>query len=332
VLRQVPGGGQELLVYGGSDTLPGGGGTGTWRSPILAAGQAAGLLAPAAPEGVVSSAYRLSFTPTGDPSAWAPVGAGGQNRTDHSAIWAPSEDAMLVFGGRRTEQANSAENSIWALQLGASGSGWTRVNASGGPSARFAHSAVYQDAAVRMIVFGGTNNWTSGMSDVWALSFQNGLDTATWSPVNTTGTAPRGRYDHAAVYLPELDWMVVLGGTPNGQSELADVFALDLSVDPSPWTRLTPTGNGPPGLQGLAGTYDSAAKRAVFHGGRVGDRAAPARHRDSHADTGRHPHSDSARRDGHAHRDRRAPADGDGDHAEVVHLPTHAAQGVVTGP
>lgn len=269
VLRQIPGGGQQMVVYGGVDALPGGGGTGTWKSPILATGPATGLLDTYAPSDVVDTVHMLGFSPTGDPASWTSADIAGQSRADHSAVWAPSEDAMITFGGRRTEAANTAENSVWAYTFGGTPT-WTRVNASGGPSARFAHTAVYQDAAVRMIVFGGTNNWTTGMNDVWALKFLNGFASAEWVEVETTGTPPRARYDHAAVYVPELDWMIVVGGTANGQAELSDVYALDMSTDPSPWIRLAPTGNGPPGLQALAGSYDTTGRRAVFHGGQVG--------------------------------------------------------------
>lgn len=270
ILRQVPGGGQEMVTFGGDDALPGGG-TLTWRSPLLGGGfPRRAFLGGRGPLDVVKSIHKLNFNPDGAVAGWQQMNVpGGPFRTDHSAIWAPSEDGMIVFGGRRGEGANTAENTTWMLTLGASPE-WSRLDSSAGPSKRFGHTAIEQTSAVRMVVFGGTKDWTTGMNDVWALRLLDGFDFAEWERVATTGTPPRGRFDHAAAYLPNLDWMVIVGGTANGQRELDDVWALDLSQDPAVWMSLSPTGNGPPGLIGLAGTYSATGDMAVFQGGQVG--------------------------------------------------------------
>jgi hypothetical protein len=199
------------------------------------------------------------------PGTWSRL-PDGQARTDHSAVYHAAEDAMVVFGGRQTDQADSAVGDTWRLTLG-DAPAWERSTATGGPNARFAHSAIYDTADERMVVFGGTNDWESATAEVWALNMVDGWANASWQKLSPTGTAPRARYDHAAVYLPNLDWMVAFGGTPDGQTELADLAVLDLSVDPPAWIRPDVDGSGPTRLIQLAGTWQSDTEYALFQGG-----------------------------------------------------------------
>jgi hypothetical protein len=277
VLREPAGGGPQMVTYGGIDEVPKpnpGGGTFTWQSPLLAGGPTLTSLQGAyVPTTVENSAYSLEIA--ADSATWSAIAAQGQPRTDHSAVWFPAEDAMIVFGGRQTDEARSADNSTWRLTLGAAPA-WTRLNLIGGPSKRFAHTAVYDSTAQRMLVFGGTVDWKTGENDVWALSLAGGTDTAAWQRLNPAGTtAPFARYDHGAVYLPALQWMVIFGGTTNGRDPLSDLWALDLSQSPPVWSRLQPPAPRPPGVWGLAAAYSPVGDYAVFYGGQVGTDAKP---------------------------------------------------------
>src|SRR5437588_1390780 len=76
-----------------------------------------------------------------------------------SAVYDPSSNRMIVFGGRESNQNNT--NDVWLL-TNANGLGGTPAwinllpaNSPGAPASRSGHSAVYDIATNRMMVFGG---------------------------------------------------------------------------------------------------------------------------------------------------------------------------------
>ena len=111
-------------------------------------------------------------------------------------------------------------------------------------SDRYFHSAIYDPVRDRMVVFGGYNDYSGFLSEVWALSLAG---TPAWTQLTPTGTPPSGRYGHSAIYDPVRDCMVVFGGYgPAGEGEgpLNDAWALSLAGTPA-WTQLTPAGTSP---------------------------------------------------------------------------------------
>lgn len=271
----------ELITFGGVDDLPGagGGGTLTWGSPLLAGGPAAfGAAGPFRASTVQDGAYRLvadAAAPT-----WQSISAGGKvQRTDHSAVWDPEADAMIVFGGRTDEDAKSSTDELRRLSLGAN-TAWQSLTPAGRrPSKRFGHSAVYDSGRKHMVLFGGTNDWKKGIGEVWSLDLSQGWDKAAWKELQPTGTGPSARFDHAAAYLPTLNWMIVFGGSPDGSRELADIFALDLAVDPPKWVKLNPTGQKPPALMGLSAVELDDGISALLQGGQNGEDSASQTYR-----------------------------------------------------
>lgn len=259
----------QVVTYGGIDTVTSGGGTFTWRSPLTAGGGADGRLSVLAPQAVLKNGAVLTLN--GAAGNWTPLPSDVGPLTDASAVYWPQGDSMILFGGRTGTENRTAVNRLNVLGLDSDPVKWTSSDLTGAPIARWAHSAVYDAGKQRMIVFGGTTDWKTGRNDVWSLDLSTGWATAKWQEVKPTGRAPGRRFDHAAVYLPGLRWMVVFGGTRNGSDVLDDVAALDLSVDPPAWTPLTPTGTAPPGLAYLAGSATDAkgGDMAVFYGGEV---------------------------------------------------------------
>ncbi|MFI0609598.1 MAG: hypothetical protein ACH37Z_17100 [Anaerolineae bacterium] len=269
----------EFVTYGGVDSLPKGGGTFTWQSPLLGAGAAGqGPLDALAANSVQDSTHRL-VADAAAPS-WQGIGAAGQApRTDHSAVWDPVADAMIVFGGRTDEDAQSVTDELKRLTLGDS-SAWQALTPAGRrPSKRFGHSAVFDGAASRMVVFGGTSDWKKGLDDVWVLELGGGWDKAVWKELKPTGTGPSGRFDHAAAYLPGIGWMIVFGGSPDGSRELSDIYALDLVATAPKWIKLNPTGQKPPALMGLAAIGLDDGTSALLQGGQNGEDAASQTYR-----------------------------------------------------
>lgn len=271
----------ELITFGGVDDLPGagGGGTLTWGSPLLSGGAAsAGAVSPYRAATVQDGAYRL-VADAASPS-WQGISAGGKaQRTDHAAVWDPEADAMIVFGGRTDEDAKSSTDELRRLTLGADAAWQSLTPAGRRPGKRFGHSAVYDAGRKRMVVFGGTTDWKKGIGEVWSLDLSQGWDKAAWKELQPAGAGPSARFDHGAAYLPGLNWMIVFGGSPDGNRELADLFALDLAVDPPKWIKLNPTGQKPPALLGLAAVDLDDGISALLQGGQNGEDSASQTYR-----------------------------------------------------
>lgn len=155
---------------------------------------------------------------------------------------------MIVFGDRNGTGGNL--NEVWVLD-NANGTGgpsnWTRLTPSGGPSPRAFHSAAYDSANNRMIVFGGEPS----SNDVWVLSNANGLGgTPTWTKLAPTGAMlPSRRLGHTAVYDAATNRMVIFGEEMAlGMTSviLDDVWVLSnangLGGTPT-WTQFAPTGD-----------------------------------------------------------------------------------------
>jgi hypothetical protein len=111
----------------------------------------------------------------GTPS-WTLLGPSGTlplQRQGHTALYDPVADRMIVFGGDALSQPL---DDVWQLSL-AGTPAWTLVSFTGNsPSPRAYHSAVYDSAYRRMVVFGGYPN----VSDpTWVLSL---ADPMRWSP------------------------------------------------------------------------------------------------------------------------------------------------------
>lgn len=258
-----------MYTYGGIDELDdGGGGTFTWTSPVTAGGVPyRGLRGAFAPRAVVRTGYALEIGDSG--STWTALATSGSGPlADSAAIWVEELDSVVMFGGRTGEEANTAVNALSVINVATDE--WSSTTPPGSPTARFAHTAVYDPVGERMLVFGGTRNWNNGLNDTWSLDLSSGLAGATWEELDPAGAAPQARYDHAAAYLPAQNWMVVFGGTRNGSTRLDDVFALDLGTEPPTWRELDPTGTrSPAGVTMVTGAWSDVGDMAVFYGGDI---------------------------------------------------------------
>ncbi|HVP38111.1 MAG TPA: kelch repeat-containing protein [Candidatus Saccharimonadales bacterium] len=198
-----------------------------------------------------NDAWALSLTSHGYP-AWSrltPTGTGPDGLYDHSAIYDPVRDRMIVFGGTD----GSKSNVVWALSLSGTPA-WTQLSPTGAPpSPRSAHNAVYDPVRDRMLVFGGADG--SYLNEVWALSLSG---TPAWTQLAPTGAPPAARTDACAVYDPAQDRMVVFGGYyySDAPHYLNDTWALTLSGSPA-WVQLSPMGTAPSAREGHAGVYVS---------------------------------------------------------------------------
>jgi len=175
------------------------------------------------------------------------------------AIYDPVRDRMVIFGGYSPYASQYYLDETWELTLSGTPT-WHQLATTGGPPPRrAAHTAIYDPASDRMVVFGGSDG-VSFMNDVWTLN----LATNTWQPLPTSGDFVPVRYGHSATFDPERREMIVFGGY-NG-AYLDDLYVL--SLDSGVWTGVSTPG---PSVRDFFSTvYDASRRRVVLFGGNTG--------------------------------------------------------------
>jgi len=204
--------------------------------------------------------WQLSLGATPQWSLLATTGTPPSRRYDHAAVYDPVRDRLLIIGG---EDGNDVGD-IWALSLSGTPT-WSEIVPSGTAlSGRKGHTAIYDAANDRVIVFGGRLDQTLH-TDTWSLSLG---DTSTWTELEPIPTAV-GRYRHTAIYDAPRQRMIVYGGHDD-VNDLGDVWELALTENGA-WSEIVPTGSLPPGRFSHSATYDPVRERMVVIGGLPGD-------------------------------------------------------------
>lgn len=191
------------------------------------------------------------------------VGAGPPGLADCSIVYDPVTSSAIVFGGQLASGAPS--NGLWRLSL-AGPMVWSQSLASGAPSARLGHSAVYDALGGRMVVFGGYAGSISGLGDMYSYD----VAANTWSVLAVGGPAPGQRWFHSAVYdpTPGSERMILFGGLSS--MGLGDCWQLDLrSGFPATWSALLGTVARPQPRWAHASVFDTFNRRMVIAGGHV---------------------------------------------------------------
>lgn len=217
-----------------------------------------------------------------------PSGGPPAVRALHSSVYDSATQRMIMFGGSSGSSAGSQVGDLWVLEDANGSAGtphWTQLFPSGGPSARAAHSAIYDSVNNRMTIFGGNVNIGScnaTVNDVWVLENANGLGgTLNWIELFPTGDPinglPARRHFTSTVYDPSTNRMIMTAGNgaclppASGEApENSEVWVLEnangLGGTPS-WTLLNPTGSSPPARGEGRAIYDIANNRMIISGG-----------------------------------------------------------------
>ena len=162
------------------------------------------------------------------------------------------EEALRMF-----EESKQSALAVSSVSSSADGI-WHEIPA---PTARADHSAIYDSARHRMIVFGGNDWWDYKIYDqTFALSLDGD---PTWTALPAAPFGPS--QGHSAIYDPIRDRMVVFGGSALGNQ----VWALSLGENPT-WTQLTPSGEVPLPRQEHSAIYDPVRDRMIVFGGAYG--------------------------------------------------------------
>lgn len=219
----------------------------------------------------------------GGMSAWAALSPMGQlppGRDVHSVVYDSAHDRMIIFGG--FSAGGPLLNDTWVLSNASGSAGspsWAQLSPTGElPPPLAAHTAVYDPASNRMIVFGGCTGSTSlcnvGLNDTWVLTNANGLGgTPQWIKLQPSGPLPPGRNSHTAAYDPASNRMIIFGGATNGGGGtiLNDTWVLananGLGGTPQ-WIQLIPS-TTIPGRFNHTAIYDPTTNRMTVFSGAV---------------------------------------------------------------
>jgi len=189
---------------------------------------------------------------------------------DHTAIYDPNSHRMILFGGEN----GPTSNKLWSLDLKTIT--WKELTNSQGPR-RESHTAVYDSRGKRMVVFGGVDRTTSDLYDLWALDLNPASQTfEKWQELTVAGGRPPGRLDHAAVYDPVGNRMVLHGGWSKIREGLfGDTWAFyfaDTSDGPGRWERVGTGETAPPPRRYAEAVHDPDRNLFILFGG-FGQRA-----------------------------------------------------------
>jgi hypothetical protein len=151
----------------------------------------------------LDNANGLGETPLWHRLPDAPIG-----RASHSAVFDPGSGRLIVFGGD-TAFWGTERNDVWVLDV-ATGS-WSALSPSGPlPLPRNGHTAVYDHAGNRMIVFEAPPCWSGSALNDTCPHHANGFrDSRSGSSWLRRLRSPRG---HSAVFDASTRRMTIVGG------------------------------------------------------------------------------------------------------------------------
>lgn len=171
-------------------------------------------------------------------------------RKSHSAIYDPVGKKMLIFGGAGKEGLLS---DTWVFDI--EKKVWQKIEVKHSPSARWGHSAIYDESNKQMLIFGGYAEKGGSLSDVWAFNIEN----KEWKKIKIKETPP-ARHGHSAIYDPVNKQMIIFGG--KGNKPLGDTWTF--GIEKRSWEEIAANKESPPPSFGHSAIYDSANKKMVI--------------------------------------------------------------------
>ena len=193
---------------------------------------------------------------------WEEVRAQGAKpaaRFGHTLLYDAARRRLLLFGG----QASGFFSDVWAFGL--DNGAWQQLAANeAGPSDRYGHSAILDEARGRMVISHGFTD-AGRFDDTWAFD----LASNRWSNITPSGARPLKRCLHHAVYDPANSQMLLYGGCASGfgPCPLGDLWSFDLNTNR--WTERTPS-TRPPARQHFGISFDRIRSQLFLYGGNGG--------------------------------------------------------------
>ncbi|MCP4583387.1 MAG: hypothetical protein GY839_17400, partial [candidate division Zixibacteria bacterium] len=132
------------------------------------------------------------------------------------------------------------------------------------PPVRSGHSAIHDVVGERMVIFGGMAiTYGKELDDMWAMD----ENTLIWDELIASNDGPEGLRDHAAIYNPLTNSMILFGGVYDSGDITNDVWILDLAT--LVWTQQVPDASPWPIPRfNCYGVYSQNTSEMVVFGGR----------------------------------------------------------------
>lgn len=210
----------------------------------------------------VAGTWALRLEPQVTWSEFLPAADGPGARWDHVAIYDPRHERVILHGG---QGAAGPLADLWELRLRGARPGWTLLRSRGhAPGPLVGHAAAYDEAGLRMIVFGGEPS--SASSDAWELSLRGN---PVWRRLLLADGPGAGRAQHTLVIDPAGNRVLLHGGVASpadGGATQTDTWELGLGATPA-WNRLSPSGAAAPPRARHVAVFDPARARMIVSGG-----------------------------------------------------------------
>lgn len=137
-----------------------------------------------------------------------PVGGSPPARNNHSLVWDPNGDRLIVFGGIGGG-GGTFYNDLWIYS--ASTNSWKMQRPRGDlPFARLGHSATWDPIESKMYVFGGFSPGSAPVrhNDLWVYETESNK----WTRMSPSGSIPPARSGHSAVVALNSRKLYIFGG------------------------------------------------------------------------------------------------------------------------
>ncbi len=192
-------------------------------------------------------ALNLSSTPSWE-KILETTPAGPSSRFGHTLVYDAANRRAILFGGTDGLERND----VWALNLSGAPA-WISIMPSGTPPGpRYAHSAVYDAANQRMIVFGGYTG-AQLSNETWALRLSGNI---AWERLTPSAIPPSARGGHSAIYDAANQRMFVFGGDDGDiyNPIKNDLWVLTMMVSPE-WRPVFTSAPSPSPRVGHSAVY-----------------------------------------------------------------------------
>jgi hypothetical protein len=200
-----------------------------------------------------------------------PSGTPPSKRWGASAIYDPTNQRMIVFGGRLIGESTTHYYDVYILSLTSGSEAWSQPSLGGtGPTqGLFQSTAIYEPSYTRMLILAGQQGAGSFSNKLWELRWDNGTPNSMVWTERTPSYSPSfaARRGHVAEYDSLYDRMVVIGGW-DGTNHYNDVWSFDVSSLTITATNISPSGTAPVVRRSHNGIYDPINQRMIIEGGR----------------------------------------------------------------
>lgn len=201
----------------------------------------------------------------GQEASWTNLwGSWPLTRTQHAAAYDSDRKILVVYGGQGQPSGSPLlyYNDTW--EWDGARLAWTqRTNLGSNAFTRSGHAMAYDPVAKKTFMFSG---WQPANSQVIPGQWEWDGVASTWTERRISTTQPDARHDHAMVYIPDRQRIVLFGGLDGTQTRRNDIWEWNGAGNGS-WEDCTPAGTRPLARYGHSLAYDSVRKRVVMRGG-----------------------------------------------------------------